>query len=204
MKIRLVVLAVNLVGIVLGTLQAQDGISPKNIGMRFGVMLGRDGAAFGPGLLAEVDPLPRLGFYAFAGRSSVTNYSAGNGIRADLSDRTLGFGMELRVVNSGRRTTLGMFGQAAYYGSHVRASYPDGFGGFVQYKNSDRDPLTTIGPQVECRLSRAILVFVRPGKDFGNNFATQSLGGFSINGGVLVDGASAARGVGEGFRKLFH
>jgi hypothetical protein len=171
--------------------------------VQFGVMMGRDGAAFGPGLLIEVDPIPRLGLYGFAGRSSVSGYAAGNGILADLSDRTLGVGMALRAFNLGSRFTIGIFGQAAYYGSHVRASYPDGSGGSIQYEDSDKEPLITVGPQVECRVARAIVVFARPGKDFGDNFAAQSAGGFSVNAGVLFRGTSVTKVVGKGFRKLF-
>ena len=153
---------------------------------RVGVAIGRDGSAFGPGVIIEGNPIERFGVYAFAGTSRVNGYDAGDGIKANFHDRTFGFGLEVRVYRFGRMT-LGGFGQAAYYGSHVHASYPDGEGGFADYFESDRDPLVTIGPQLEFSGPGGIDFFVRPGKDFGSNFAAETVGGFSLNGGILFD-----------------
>lgn len=170
------------------------GISPiaQTPFFRGGVLLGRDGAAFGPGFMLEINPRWRLirgfGFYGFAGDSSVTNYNAGGGVKADFSDRTFGFGIEYRVLTVGSRFTIGSFWQAAYYGSKIKASYFDpGFDGTVQYRASDREPLVTIGPQVEISLLKGITAIIRPGKDFGNSFAAKTAGGFSITCGVEAD-----------------
>ncbi len=164
---------------------------------RFGTMIGRDGAAFGPGLIVEANPFRFLGMYAFAGMSSVSGYET-QGVVADFRDRTLGFGLVSRFLHV-RRFTFGAFAQASYYGSHVSAKYPDGDGGSVEYRESDKDPLVAVGPEIECRIASGATIFVRPGKDFGNNFAASTAGGFSINAGVLTDGRAIARG----FQRLF-
>jgi hypothetical protein len=179
----------------LGVAHAQDRQNIQIPLFQAGTMIGRDGAAFGPGLVAEINPIRRLGLYGFAGTSSVRGYGAGNGITANFSDRTLGFGIECRVWNFGSRVTLGAFSQAAYYGSRVQASYPDGNGGTVLYSSSDRDPLVTIGPSFEFRVVRKVVVFIRPGKDFGDSFAATTAGGFSLNGGILVSVRDIAGGI---------
>ncbi len=182
------------------TLQAQEILQPaQNVSMvRVGMMLGRDGAAFGPGFMAEFNPISRLGLYGFAGQSSINGYGAGGGIVANFKDRMLGFGIVYRAFRM-HRFTIGGFTQAAYYGDHVRASYPDGFGGMVEYRDSSKGPLITLGPDIEIRITRDIAVFIRPGKDLGDNIAAQTAGGFSINGGVEV----GVGGIFRGFKKLF-
>ncbi len=84
----------------------------------------------------------------FAGRSSVSGYQTADGINADFSDRTLGLGNACRVIQAGR-FTFGALAQAEYYGSWVNASYPDGFGKVVEHRDGDRDPLATVGPEID-------------------------------------------------------
>jgi hypothetical protein len=162
-----------------------------------GVTLGRNSAAFGPGVIVQGN-LAFFGLYGFAGRSSVSGYEIGDGIRAHFTDRTLGFGIECRVFRAGR-FMFGAFAQAAYYGSFVKASYQDGYGGSGEYEESNRDPLVTVGPEIDYRATRGVSVFLRPGKDFGKNFAATTAGGFSINGGVRVGGMTILKSV----KKLF-
>jgi hypothetical protein len=73
----------------------------------------------------------------------------------------------------------------------------------VQYRSSNKDPLITIGPEVGWRIARGISIFVRPGKDFGDNFAATTAKGFSVNGGVKIGVGRIAKGFTSGFRKLF-
>jgi hypothetical protein len=185
------------------TLQAQEILQPvQNVSMfRFGTMIGRDGAAFGPGVLVEFNPISRLGVYGFAGQSSINGYQAGDGIVANFTDRTLGFGIVYRAFHIGR-FTIGGFTQAAYYGDHVRASYPDGSGGTIEYRDSSKDPLVTIGPDVEIKIVGGISAFVRPGEDLGQSIAAQTVHGFSINGGVVVGAPAVVKGF-KSFGKLF-
>lgn len=168
-----------------------------------GVVVGRDGAAFGPGIFAQIN-MSRFGVYGFAGRSNVNDYAAGHGITAKFSDNTLGLGFVCRVVEI-HGFVIGGFAQAAYYGSHVRATYfdPD-YSVSVEYRESDRDPLVTIGPEISRQIAHGIFLVVRPGKDFGNNFAATTANGFSVNGGVLVDAISTGKSVGNGFKRLLH
>jgi len=78
-----------------------------------GVLAGRDGVAFGPGILLQ-GHLRRLGLYGFAGTSSITGYSTSDGVTANLRDRTLGFGIQYRIVRLGKHFAISGFGQAAY------------------------------------------------------------------------------------------
>ena len=151
-----------------------------------GVFAGRDGAAFGPGLSCQVN-WNRFGFYGFAGQSNVNGYQTADGVTANLSDRTLGFGIDARIFRL-NRFAFGIFCQAAYYGSKIHATYfdPD-YQLTVDYRQSDREPLTTVGPEIRLRIANGVSGIIRPGKDFGRNFAATTAGGFSINGGVLVD-----------------
>src|SRR5215472_11225920 len=169
-----------------------------------GIMAGRDGVSFGPGILLQGNLL-RLSLYGFAGTSSVTSGSAANGVKAHLRDRTLGFGLQYRIARIGRRFAIGAFGQAAYYGSHVHATYfVPGQASQADYRASDRDPLVTIGPEIDYQVVKGIRLAIRPGKNFGNNFAAETAGGVSINVGVLVDTQRAGMTIAKGFKKLFH
>jgi hypothetical protein len=79
-----------------------------------------------------------LGLYGFAGTSSVSGYSAGDGVKANLRDRTLGFGVQYRIATIDKRFARGVFGQAAYYGSHVHATHSDpGNVINMEYRTSD-------------------------------------------------------------------
>ena len=168
----------------------------------FGTVVGRDGAAFGPGILVQGN-VWRFGLYGFAGRSSVGGYETDDGVTADFVDRTLGFGLDFRMFQV-RRFMIGAFGQAAYYGSHVKAAYfdPD-YQMTVEYRSSDRDPLVTIGPELIIPLAPGLFAVVRPGKDFGDNFAAQTANGISISGGALVDGRTIYHGLSK-IGKIFH
>lgn len=163
-----------------------------------GVLTGRDGAAFGPGLTCQAN-FKRLGFYGLAGQSHVNGYQTADGITANFSDRTLGFGIDARIFHL-NRFVFGVFGQAAYYGSHVHATYfdPD-YQVSVTYTASDRDPLITVGPEIRFPIVKGIAGIIRPGKDFGSNFAATTAAGFSINGGILFSSASV-----KALKDLFH
>ena len=173
-----------------------------------GLLVGRDGAAFGPGFIVQFNYW-RLGLYGFGGISSVSGYQAGDGVLADFNDRTLGFGIQGKIKSIGK-FTFGAFGQAAYYGSHVHATYfdPDYAMKKVEYSESNRDPLVSIGPEIDYEPVRGVRIAVRPGKDFGDNFAANTAHGFSINGGVLFDtertGRMVGLGIASGIKKLFH
>jgi hypothetical protein len=176
--------------------------------METGLLVGRDGAAFGPGVIVQFNYW-RLGLYGFGGTSSVSGYQAGDGISADFYDRTLGFGVQGKITRIGK-FTFGGFGQAAYYGSHVQATYFDPVYAMkeVEYRESVRDPLVSIGPEIDYEPVRGIRIAVRPGKNFGDNFAANTAYGFSINGGVLFDtertGRTIGLGIASGIKKLFH
>jgi hypothetical protein len=166
-------------------------VVPEAPPIEFGVLAGRDGVAFGPGIILQGN-LGRLGLYGFAGTSSITGYSTSDGVKANLRDRTLGFGIQYRIVRVGKHFAISGFGQAAYFGSHVHATYfdPD-LAVNVDYRDSDRDPLVTVGPEIDYILAKGVHIAVRPGKNFGKNFAAETVGGLSINIGVLVDAQSA-------------
>lgn len=72
-------------------------IEPEAPPIEVGVLAGRDGVAFGPGILLQGN-LGRLGLYGFAETSSITGYSTSDGVKANLRDRTLGFGIQYRIV----------------------------------------------------------------------------------------------------------
>jgi hypothetical protein len=173
-----------------------------------GLLVGRDGAAFGPGFIVQFNYW-RLGLYGFGGTSSVSGYQAGDGVLADFYDRTLGFGIQGKIKSVGK-FTFGAFAQAAYYGSHVHATYfdPDYAMKKVEYSESNRDPLVSIGPEIDYEPLRGIRIAIRPGKDFGDNFAANTAQGFSISGGVLFDtgrtGRTVGSGIASGIKKLFH
>ena len=167
-----------------------------------GVLAGRDGVAIGPGILLQGN-LRRLGLYGFAGTSSITGYSTSEGVKASLRDRTLGFGVQYRIVRIGKHFAISGFGQAAYFGSHVHATYFDPDQAVnVDYRASDRDPLVTVGPEIDYLLAKGVRIAVRPGKNFGKNFAAETVGGLSINIGVLIDAQSAGVHIAKGFRKF--
>ena len=167
-----------------------------------GVLAGRDGVAFGPGIILQGN-LGRLGLYGFAGTSSITGYSTSDGVTANLRDRTLGFGIQYRILRMGKHFAISGFGQAAYFGSHVHATYfdPD-LAVNVDYRGSDRDPLVTVGPEIDYILAKGIRIAMRPGKNFGKNFAAETVGGLSINVGVLIDAQSAGIHIAKGFKKI--
>jgi hypothetical protein len=167
-----------------------------------GVLVGRDGVAFGPGILLQGN-LRRLGLYGFAGTSSITGYRTSDGVKADLRDHTLGFGVQYRIARIGKHFAISGFGQAAYYGSHVHATYFDPDRAVtVDYRASDRDPLVTVGPEIDYTIAKGVRIAVRPGKNFGKNFAAETAGGFSINIGVLIDTQSAGINIAKGFKKF--
>jgi len=171
-----------------------------------GILVGRDGAAFGPGVVVQGN-LGRLGLYGFGSMSRVNGYDNGDGVKANLSDYTVGFGLQYRLVRFGRFAFSG-FGQAAYYRSRVRATYVDPDYGVVEYRSTDRDPLVTVGPEIDYRLTPGVRIVVRPGKNFGQSFAAQTAVGFSLNGGFMFDaehlGTNIGKGVAGVFRKLGH
>ena len=72
-------------------------VEPEAPPIEIGVLAGRDGVAFGPGIILQGN-LGRLGLYGFAGTSSITGYSTSDGVKANLRDRTLGL-----VSNTGLR-----------------------------------------------------------------------------------------------------
>jgi len=160
-------------------------------------------------LVVEINPDRWVGLYGFAGRSSVNGYNAGQGITANFSDRTAGVGIEGQLIRLRHgRFIVGVFGQAAYYGSEVKASVPDGSGGTFEYTSDDKEPLVTIGPEFEFIFLHGMATIVaRPGKDFGNTFAATTAGGFSITGDVLFDVRKGTREavekIGTGLRKVF-
>jgi hypothetical protein len=168
-----------------------------------GVLVGRDGVAFGPGILLQGN-LGRLGLYGFAGTSSTTSHRTSDGVKVNLHDRTLGFGVQYRIAPIGKHFAISGFGQAAYYGSHVHATYfdPD-HAVTVDYRASDRDPLVTVGPEIDYKIAKGVRIAVRPGKSFGKNFAAETVGGFSINIGIVVDTQSAGIKIAKGFKKFF-
>jgi len=92
--------------------------------LEIGILAGRDGIFFGPGVLLQGN-LGRVGLYGFAGTSRISDYSAGDGVKANLRDRTLGIGVQYRIARVGRHFSISAFGQAAYYGSHIHATYLD-------------------------------------------------------------------------------
>ena len=164
--------------------------------------MGREGGAFGKEVLLQGN-LGRLGLYGFAGSSSISGYAAGGGIKANLSDHTLGFGAQYRIVSFGKRFTVSAFCQAAYYGSHVHATYFDADNRVNEdYRSSDRDPLVTIGPEIDYRIVNGLRIAVRPGKNFGQNIAAQTVGGVSIDVGVLVDTQKAGIEIAKGLKEL--
>jgi hypothetical protein len=177
-------------------------VEPEAPSIEVGVLVGRDGVAFGPGIILQGN-LGRLGLYGFAGTSSITGYSTSDGVKADLRDRTLGFGIQYRILRMGKHFAISGFGQAAYFGSHVHATYfdPD-LAVNVDYRDSDRDPLVTVGPEVDYILAKGVRIAVRPGKNFGKNFAAETVGGLSINIGVLIDAQSAGIHIAKGFKKI--
>ena len=198
-------LALAAMAVSLDNAQAGSSISQPPL-IETGLLVGRDGAAFGPGVIVQFNYW-RLGLYGFGGTSSVRGYQAGDGISADFYDRTLGFGVQGKIRRIGK-FTFGGFAQAAYYGSHVHATYFDPvYAKQVGYRESDRDPLVSIGPEIDYEPVRGIRIVVRPGKDFGDNFAANTAHGFSINGGVLFDSQRAGRtvglGIASGVKKLF-
>lgn len=177
--------------------------------VEIGVLAGRDGVALGPSLNLGLNPFGRkdsflrgLGFYAYAGVSSISGYKNGDGVTANLTDRTLGVGVDYRAI-SYRHLTLGAFAQAAYYGSKVHAHYfdPD-YGTTVQYRDSEKDPIITVGPEIRYGITPGITLFVRPGMDFGGSFASTTAGGFSANGGGLFDLRPFGKVIAKGFHKL--
>ena len=179
-------------------------VEPEAPPIEVGVLAGRDGVAFGPGIILQGN-LGRLGLYGFAGTSSITGYSTSDGVKANLRDRTLGFGIQYRIVRMGKRFAISGFGQAAYFGSHVHATYFDPDQAVnVDYRESDRDPLVTVGPEIDYILAKGVRIAIRPGKNFGKNFAAETVGGLSINIGVLVDAQSAGIHIARGFKKLVH
>jgi hypothetical protein len=57
----------------------------------------------------------------------------------------------------------------------------------VEYRASDRDPLVTLGPEIDFKIAKGVRIAIRPGKNFGKNFAAETSGGFSIGIGALID-----------------
>jgi len=181
---------------------AMNSVESEAPPIEAGVLVGRDGAAFGPGILLQGN-LARLGLYGFAGTSRITGHSTSDGIKANLRDRTLGFGVQYRVARIGKHFAISGFGQAAYFGSHVHATYFDPDQAVnVDYRESDRDPLVTVGPEIDDILAKGVRIAIRPGKNFGKNFAAETVGGLSINIGVLIDAQSAGIHIAKGFKKL--
>jgi hypothetical protein len=182
---------------------AMKSVESEAPSIEAGVLAGRDGVAFGPGLVLQGN-LRRLGLYGFAGTSSITGYSTSNGVKANLRDRTLGFGIQYRIVRIGKHFAISGFGQAAYFGSHVHATYFDPDHAVnVDYRESDRDPLVTVGPEIDYKIAKGVRIAVRPGKNFGKNFAAETVGGLSINIVVLIDTKSAGIHIAKGFKKFF-
>ena len=181
---------------------AMNSVESEAPPIEAGVLVGRDGVAFGPGILLQGN-LRRLGLYGFAGRSSINGYSTSDGVTANLRDRTLGFGIQYRILRMGKHFAISGFGQAAYFGSHVHATYfdPD-LAVNVDYRDSDRDPLVTVGPEIDYIIAKGVRIAVRPGKNFGKNFAAETVGGLSINIGVLVDAQCAGIHIARGFKKI--
>ena len=86
----------------------------------------------------------------------------------------------------------------------MHATYFDpGYAIGVEYRTSDRAPLVTVGPEIDLKISKEVRIAIRPGKNFGANFAAETGGGFSTNIGVLINTRSAGTNLAKGFKKLF-
>jgi hypothetical protein len=124
--------------------------------------------------------------YGIVGKSRVDGYQT-QGVVAGIKNLSAGIGFVSRPWRF-HRFLVGGFVQATYSGSRTHALEPDVSGAIMQYNEFDRDPLVTIGPDVEYLIPRTPLwVVVRPGKNFGAGLAANTAGGFSLNIGVLID-----------------
>lgn len=162
--------------------------------LRCGAFVGRSGVAFGPSISCDANPFSWIGAYWFIGRSSIDGYQT-QGVSADEANRTAGVGIVARpfAVKSFR---FGAFAQAGYSGSHTQAFVADQ----LVYQASNKDPLITVGPDIEYRIPHGPWLVVRLGRNFGDQLASGTAGGFSVNGGVMFDPVPALKGIGK---KLF-
>ena len=171
--------------------------------VRCGGLYGRSGVALGPSAYCEVNPFPWFGAYPTVGKSQVDGYVT-RGIVAGVRGLSAGVGVVMRPLHVGH-FRFGAFAQATYSGDHIRASVPNPATGATDtVYESDRNPLVTIGPDIEWRIPHTELwVLVRPGKNFGDGLAAGTAGGFSINAGIITDPVHPASRAFRGLKKLF-
>jgi hypothetical protein len=91
------------------------------------------------------------------------------------------------IMSIGSRFAIGTFSQVTYYGN-----------------DNGLTPLITVGPQVDYQPGSSIDLFVRSGKDMGDDFTPQKVGRFSLTAGVRIGEADLAKGIKKGWHKLFH
>ena len=162
--------------------------------LRVAPLFGRGGVAISQAVYFEVNPVPWFGAGVMAGRSGVSGYQD-QGATTDASDFSSGIVLVGRFPKAIKHFRFGGFVQSVYNGSHVSAqysdTYPDGNGGFVNvqgnYYASDRDPIVTVGANVEYYIPHGPPLLIRVGRNFGDGLAANTAGGFYFVVGPMVD-----------------
>jgi hypothetical protein len=175
--------------------------------MRCAPLFGRGGTAFGETGYCEANPASWFGVGVLAGRSGIRGYQD-QGATANMHDFSSGLVLVIRYPKEIKRFRFGVFVQAAYNGSHVKATYQDSYvdqnGNTVQvmgsYRQSDRDPVTTLGANIEYRVPHGPWMLFRVGKNLGDGLSSTTAGGFYVSAGPMVDPLAITKSVGHLFK----
>ena len=181
---------------------ATDHGNEKKIPLfRVGALGGRGGVALGLQGYGEFNLFQNLGIYGMAGRSRVSGYQTTDPqvgpLVAQEKDFTACLGFLGRSPAVKRTFHFGGFAQACYLKSGVKANYtvnipdPEAVGGFDHlsggYEENERNPLVTLGGQVELSPRHGPSYLFRIGKNFGDNYAANNGKGFYLVGGPVFD-----------------
>lgn len=176
--------------------------------VRCAPLFGRGGTAFGETGYCEVNPASWFGVGVLAGRSGVRGYED-QGATANMHDFSSGLVLIVRYPKEIKRFRFGIFGQAAYNGSHVRATYEGqsvdpATGNIVQvqglFLESDRDPVTTVGANIEYRVPRGPEILFRIGRNLGDGLSSTTAGGFYLSAGPMTDPVAIGKSIGHLFK----
>jgi hypothetical protein len=150
-----------------------------------GIFEGRSGTALGPSFYTEVSPDRWFGIYGLFAQSHISNYQT-QGVNASLKDFSPEIGIAPHLWEM-KRMRVGGFFQGGYTNCRITASYPDGYGGVVLYRQSDHEWLFTGGADFRVRVASMASVAVRAGKNFTGGLAASQGGGIYLNIGLVVN-----------------
>jgi len=175
---------------------------------RIAPLVGRGGSAFSQTGYVEMNPASWFGIGMLVGRSGISGYQD-QGANANLHDFFTDLVLVGRYPKEVHRFRFGAFIQAGYVGTHIKATYEDSYvnaaGNTVSfqgiYRQSNRDSVVTLGPNIEYRIPHGPTMLIRAGRNFGDSISANTAHAFYLAVGPTTDPVQLGKGVGHLFTK---